>query len=453
MADAEHLALLMQGAATWNQWRQEHPKILPNFSKAQLCGVDLSGAHLHGADFSAAQLRDANLRRADLRKARLHRADLRWANLHEANLSQARLNEADLSGAHLREADLSAANLGSANLSMADLRRARLCQAHLSGAYLLMARLREADLGEADLREANLRGARLRAANLRGSNLHAANLCWTSFSMADLRQARLSQADLRWANLSMADLQEARLPEADLRGANFRRANLRGANLINARLVETNFEEANLEGCAIYGISAWEVKLKGANQSNLRITPDDALAITVDNFEVAQFIYLQLHNTHLRDIIGTVGKKVVLILGQFAQERQPVLEAMREVLRQHHYVPLLCEVGSTVPHECCETVTLLAQLARFVLVDLTDSKLGGEEVVRSAQNIAVPVKPVLLKSAGRVPATLHKLRAQHPAWLDTYRYTDAHDLRLSLLKECIAPAEASAKALLEAMIP
>ena len=68
MADAEHLALLMQGAATWNQWRQEHPKILPNFSKAQLCGVDLSGAHLHGADFSAAHLRDANLRRAEIRE-------------------------------------------------------------------------------------------------------------------------------------------------------------------------------------------------------------------------------------------------------------------------------------------------------------------------------------------------------------------------------------------------
>ena len=37
-------------------------------------------------------------------------------------------------------------------------------------------------------------------------------------------------------------------------------------------------------------------KTEGAKQQNLVITPEDVPAITVDNIEVAQFVYLLLHN-------------------------------------------------------------------------------------------------------------------------------------------------------------
>ena len=36
--------------------------------------------------------------------------------------------------------------------------------------------------------------------------------------------------------------------------------------------------------------------------------------ITVDNIEVAQFVYLLLHNEKIRDVIDTIGKKGVLLL-------------------------------------------------------------------------------------------------------------------------------------------
>jgi uncharacterized protein YjbI with pentapeptide repeats len=456
MADAAHLDMLKRGVATWNQWRQVYPKASLNLREASLRGFDLSGASLRGADLCGADLCEANLRRADLHKARLHQADLRWANLHqatlrearlpEANLSGAHLREADLSGAHLRAANLSGANLGNANLSMADLRSACLREAHLSGALLLVARMREADLDEAELRETNLRGAHLRKASLRGANLYEANLRWTSLTMADLRAARLPHADLRWANLSMADLREAYLPEADLRGANLRGADLEAANLINARLVETNFEGANLEGCAIYGISAWETKLKGSKQANLRITPDNKPVITVDNLEVAQFIYLQLHNTHVRDAIETVGKRVVLVLGQFAATRQRVLAAIREALRQENYIPLAFDLDTPVPHQSEETLAMLARLARFVLVDMTDASSVLEAISQVRWDMPVPVQPLLHQEAAFTkPPLFSKLRLPPDVLLDTYWYKGPDDLRLSLPAECFAPAEAKAE--------
>ena len=44
MADQRHLDILMQGVEAWNQWREEHPKIQPDFRNADLQKADLRGA-------------------------------------------------------------------------------------------------------------------------------------------------------------------------------------------------------------------------------------------------------------------------------------------------------------------------------------------------------------------------------------------------------------------------
>lgn len=54
--------------------------------------------------------------------------------------------------------------------------------------------------------------------------------------------------------------------------------------------------------------------------------------ITVDNLEVAQFIYLLLNNEKIRQVIDTITSKVVLILGRFTDERKSVIDAIREEL-------------------------------------------------------------------------------------------------------------------------
>ena len=48
---------------------------------------------------------------------------------------------------------------------------------------------------------------------------------------------------------------------------------------------------------------------------------------------MAQFIYLLLDNSKIREVIDTVAKKAVLILGRFTPERKAILDALRNVLR------------------------------------------------------------------------------------------------------------------------
>jgi hypothetical protein len=70
--------------------------------------------------------------------------------------------------------------------------------------------------------------------------------------------------------------------------------------------VNTDLTDAHLTGCRVHGVSAWRLKLDGAKQQNLVITPENEPTVTVDNIEVAQFIYLMLNNQKVRDVIDTI---------------------------------------------------------------------------------------------------------------------------------------------------
>jgi hypothetical protein len=71
------------------------------------------------------------------------------------------------------------------------------------------------------------------------------------------------------------------------------------------------------------------LELKNAKQIDLIITlPSEGVSITVDDLELAQFIYLLLNNDKIHKMIDTITKKVVLILGRFTPERRVVLDAI-----------------------------------------------------------------------------------------------------------------------------
>lgn len=76
-------------------------------------------------------------------------------------------------------------------------------------------------------------------------------------------------------------------------------------------------------------------------QTNLRMTPGTESAITVDNLEVAQFLYLLVHNQKICAVLDTITSKVVLILGRFG-EHKVILDALREALRAHSKATFLC---------------------------------------------------------------------------------------------------------------
>ena len=289
----------------------------------------------------------------------------------------------DLSGAKLTRANLSEANLSGADLSRADLSGAKLLKADLRGADLRGADLHWADLS-VDISDHNLFtwGQFLDGADLRQVNLTGAKLVGANLYRADLRGADLSMADLSGADLSMANLGEA---------------NLCGACLFRATLVDTDLTGADLTGCRIYGVSAWGLKLGRVKQQNLVITPLNEPEITVDNVEVAQFVYLLLHNEKIRDVIDTIGKKGVLLLGRFTEGRIQVLEQLRDKLRSLGFVPMVFNFDKPETKDFTETVRLLANLSRFVIVDITNPRSAPLELQATVPDYMVPFVPILEK--------------------------------------------------------
>jgi hypothetical protein len=255
----------------------------------------------------------------------------------------------------------------------------------------------------------------------------------------------LSEADLSKADLWGADLSGTVLSRADLS-----RATLHQASLIGARLLETNFAGADLTGCFVYGISAWNVKLEGTTQLSLAITPPNEPLITVDNLEVAQFIYLLLHNEKIREVIDTITSKAVLILGRFTPERKAVLDAIREELRYRNYLPIVFDFEKPASRDLTETISTLAHMARFIIADLTEAKSIPQELQRIVPDLpSVPVQPVLQASAEEYSMFEHFRR--YPWVLETYRYQDLEEAIASLPEKVIAPAELKANELLSSM--
>jgi hypothetical protein len=312
-----------------------------------------------------------------------------------------------------------------------DLSWARLIGAHLSGA-----RLDEADLSGANLTRVRLKGAHLKGADLTGANLRGAHL-----NGADLRGTHLSGASLNWTILDGANLDGADLHGASLFWAWLRKANLMRARLDGAVLIRTNCEGANLTGCRVYGITVWDVNLREAKQKDLIITPRGEPEITVDNVEVAQFIYLLLHNEKVSEVIETVTSKAVLILGRFTPERKAVLDALREALRTRDRLPIVFDFARPGSQTTLETVSTLAHMARFVIADLTDAKSVLQElqaIVPSSPSVLI--QPILLASQEE-PGMFDFFR-RFPWVLEPYRYHSQEEVLAVLDAKILAPVEA-----------
>ena len=408
-ANPEHLSILLQGGSKWNVWRQENPNIIPVLSKADLRGlkdtlaIDLRGAIMRGVNLSGVSLFSAKLEKANLSEANLKNTDLLQANLAGADLSQSNLVDATLRLAHLPGANLKHADLSGANLGGADLTDADLSNANLSKAQLNIVHDRDGDF------EASLRNANLYSANLSGASLIKANL---------------RDADLMDANLTCANLTDADMYNADLLRSNLTSANLTGANLSLADLVETNFTDARISGCRIYGTSVWNVTLDNASQNDMIISKVGEPAVTVDDLEVGQFIYLMLNNTKIRNVINTITSKGVLILGRFSDpQRKAVLDGLREKLREFDLLPIVFDFDRPTDKDYTETVQTLAGMSMFVIADVTNPKSTPLELEATVKQFKIPFIPILDISADSCPfAMLVDLQKSFHWVLPTLQY-------------------------------
>jgi len=159
--------------------------------------------------------------------------------------------------------------------------------------------------------------------------------------------------------------------------------------------------------------------------------------------EVAQFVYLMLNNERIRHVIDTITSKVVLILGRFTEERKAVLDAIREELRKRDYLPILFDFQKPGSKDLTGTVTTLANMARFIIADLTDPSSIPYELATIIPGTVVPVQSILLEGQ-REFAMFCDLQMRYHWVLAPYKYQSKEGV-IADLDKIIAPAEAKAR--------
>jgi uncharacterized protein YjbI with pentapeptide repeats len=373
MANNQQLAILKQGVDVWNKWRDSMPLLT---SSPSYSFIDLPNVGLRGTNLEKINLGHANLREADFRRT----------NLDGANFEYTNLIRADFTGAELHAANLS----------------------------------------HADLQECNFTEAQASKSNFYGSNLEKARLSGAMLGRADLRSAKLRGASLRGAYLSGADLSNA-----DLRGADLREANLRGAVLLGSKIAGTRISRSS-----VYGISVWDLKGEFADQEDLVITPAKVSIITVDNVKVAQFIYLILNNSEIRDVIDTITSKSILILGRFAiPERKAILDTLKDKLRAYDLLPIVFDFDRPTNRDFTETIKTLAGLSYFVIADITNPKSSPLELQATVPDYQIPLVPIIQE--GESPfAMMIDLQNKYNWVLDTVSY-DSEETLMKVLKPLI----------------
>jgi hypothetical protein len=233
-------------------------------------------------------------------------------------------------------------------------------------------------------------------------------------------------------------------------------------------LIGTDLRNATLTGSFIYGVSVWDIKVDDrTKQQNLIITdrPDsepvfaasnitdlEKPVITVDNLKVAQFIYLLLNNEEIRDVIDTITSKAVLILGRFSEERKLILDAIRDELRkpEHNYLPIVFDFAPSANQTLLETVKTLANMARFVIADLTDARSVLQELTAIVPALPSVAVRLLIKKSEHAYGMLDYIRAYRSVVEKTYEYESLEGLIASIKENVIGPAEEKVKELRKA---
>lgn len=498
----DHLNFLLEctnnwkeGYKRWNKWREENPEIIP-----QLCDVDFTyhsknfgvlkenglyykedagyfdeggyfwlknfnfeNANFENSNFSDLNLGQSNLKNANFKGANLFRGFLNGCNLEGADFQNANLQFVDFHDTK-GEFNFAGANFGGGNgdhiirvsrMGPKDSDawnsfRQEVSEINLQCAYLVQVESSIKCYIGFDFSNVNMSGAVLFGmnfidCNFSGTNFSNAFLPLCHFNGLDLSNANFKQAILDGSNLSSANCSNSDFSKANLLGVNLSQTNLKNANLEEANLseaimVETNFENANLNSSKVYGTSAWDLKLNNTQQTGLIISKGDGAAITVDDLEVAQFIYLLINNDKIRNVINTVTSKTVLILGRFYKERKDVLDALRETLKEHDLAPIIFDFEPSKNRDLTETVQLLANMSKFVIADLTDAKSIPQELSHIIPFFpSVPIRPILLEHENAYSMFEHWERFE--SVLPIFYYKNQNHLINNIVEEIILPID------------
>jgi uncharacterized protein YjbI with pentapeptide repeats len=128
MSNKNHLEILKKGAQKWNSWRRENPEEIPDFSWANLPGMDLKNYNFENANLKLAFCKSCNFTGVNFENSNLY-----GANLEHTNCTNSNFNGANLEGALIKDAILINSKLSNCNFRLANLEGTNLQGADLSG--------------------------------------------------------------------------------------------------------------------------------------------------------------------------------------------------------------------------------------------------------------------------------------------------------------------------------
>lgn len=386
MASKKSIHAIRKGKDAWNKYKSEHPNIVPDLKDADLSGKDFSGYNLQNTDLSGAKLNNCQFFETKLFRVGLSGANLNNSRFFHCNMRRSDLSKANLSGVEFSSCALEGSGLNDANIHKSSITRTDFLKVNLANC----------NLSESKLSDVNFTSATCTNADFSKAKFDKCNFFNANFSGSSLYDCYLPNANLSYADFSNADLSESFLS-----GSSFFQTNLINANLTKALLHKCIFVETKVDGCLltnsfIYGLSVWDLNGKPKDQSNLVITHKHrGGVVTVDDLQVAQFVYLILNNEKLRNVIDTITSKTVLILGRFTPERKLVLDTLAEKVREYNLLPVIFDFEKATSRDFTETIRILAGLALFVIVDMTSPKSSPLELQATVPEFHIPFVPII----------------------------------------------------------
>ena len=130
----------------------------------------------------------------------------------------------------------------------------------------------------------------------------------------------------------------------------------------------------------------------------------------------------------------------MLLLGRFTEGRMLILVRLREKLRSLGFVPMVFNFDKPETKDFTETVRLLCNLSRFVIVDVTNPRSAPLELQATVPDYMVPFAPILQQ--GEEPFSMFKdLQNKYDWVLDVIRYSSVERLIGVLEDEVVRPAK------------
>lgn len=278
--------------------------------------------------------------------------------------------------------------------------------AKLNGIALLNYDFTNANFKGATLKNAKLIDCRFIEANLEDVNLEKSNCSFSHFTEAILNNINFNHSDLTYVTIMNCQCKNAlfinaSLTQSILNGSDFLNTDFSNSKIVLSNLVDCNLQKTKFVNCylngsnisrsnlensiiketTIYGISAWDITLKDCVQENLIVTNHyHDSTLTVDDIEIANFIYLMSNNDKISKSLDSITTKIVLILGRFTPERLKILKYIKELLKKRNFVPVLFDFEKPAKKDLTETIGLIGRMSKFVIADLTDAKSIPQEL-------------------------------------------------------------------------